>query len=223
MMINTLKMTATVLRNFVQAGKILVMVDSTVEGVVLPDHLLGFIRVKLNLSTKFKGPMEIGPTETKVTLSFDGQQHNCVLPHHAVYYIAMSDDPLAGVEIEAHTPFELRMLNAAVEEAFAHELSLSENSEHFLEEQVDKEVSEKMVGTMLDAIVAIQKDPDLVRMIADVSAMCSDGKDLEKFLYAGMGIMADNIRAQKDLEQEDIVDNEIDFESAKKDLDPKKD
>jgi stringent starvation protein B len=223
MIIDTIRMAGTVLRNFVQAGKVLVIVDSTVEGVELPKHLLGFIRVKLNLSTKFKGPLDISTKETKVTLSFSGEQYNCVLPHHAVYYIAMADDPLAGVEIIEHTPIEIRMLSEAVEDAFSHELALSENSELFVEDQVDTDMSERIVGTMLDAIMAIKKDQDLVQMIADVAAMCSDPTDLEKFLYAGMGIMADNMRAQKDLEQEDRVDNEIDFESAKKDLDPKKD
>jgi stringent starvation protein B len=224
MMINTLKMTATLLRNFVEAGKILILVDSTTDGVELPEHILGFIRVKLNLSKSFKGPLEIGERETRVTLSFGGKPYKCVLPHHAIYYVAMADDPLSGVEIPQHTPIQIKDLNDAIESAFEYELANSEEAEEYLAGEVQP--SEKIANAMLDAVIALKKDPDLIAMLKDVGNMCSDPHDLELFMYSGMGVLAELREMSKDSKDDDELDqsgNEIDFEEAKKNLDSKKD
>jgi stringent starvation protein B len=73
------------LLSLLDEGMVLVRIDASRTGVDVPPHLLGTPGLALNLSRRFRGPLEVGPLEVRATLSFNGVQHTCVLPYDAVY------------------------------------------------------------------------------------------------------------------------------------------
>lgn len=66
-------------------GMVLVRIDASRPAVDVPAHLLGTPGLALNLSRRFRGPLEVGPLEVRAALSFNGVQHTCVLPYDAIY------------------------------------------------------------------------------------------------------------------------------------------
>jgi stringent starvation protein B len=104
------------LENYLAEGKILIAIDSNVEGVVLPDHLMNSIQVKLNLSYRFATNIfEIDEEKVRIDLSFSGSRFLCVIPFTSIYYVAMAEDPLNGVEVVEHMPIELLELSYQLE------------------------------------------------------------------------------------------------------------
>jgi hypothetical protein len=104
------------LENYLAEGKILIAIDSNVEGVVLPDHLMNSIQVKLNLSYRFATNIfEIDEEKVRIDLSFSGSRFLCVIPFTSIYYVAMSEDPLNGVEVIDNMPIELLELSYQLE------------------------------------------------------------------------------------------------------------
>ena len=96
------------LESYLAYGKILILVNSHVQGVQLPADCMDKIQIKLNLSHKFQTNIfEIDDKEVRVDLSFGGVRQLCILPLHAIYYVAMADNPLEGVEIVEHMPTEI--------------------------------------------------------------------------------------------------------------------
>ena len=82
----------TALESRLRDGRVQVHLDSTIEGVILPDYLMGQVQVILNLSYGFKPEVflidELG---VQVTLSFGGKKFLCVLPWACVYVMQTLD------------------------------------------------------------------------------------------------------------------------------------
>lgn len=64
-----------------------IIVDSTNPGVRLPEHLLGFPGVLLNLSWKFQKPMELTEEGISAVLSFFGNDFAVEIPYTSIFYI----------------------------------------------------------------------------------------------------------------------------------------
>ena len=65
------------------ASVVAVIIDGAVEGVMVPQHLLGQ-RFALNLSLRYGTPLELHATGIYATLSFSGRDYNCFLPWRSV-------------------------------------------------------------------------------------------------------------------------------------------
>ena len=73
------------LRELLDVGMVMVHVDTRQENVDVPPHLAGEPALALNLSRRFKSPVEVGPTQVKATLSFGGVRYECHLPWSAIF------------------------------------------------------------------------------------------------------------------------------------------
>ena len=76
-----------VLEEKVTQGITQLHVDSTVEGVELPEHQLGLIQLVLNLSPKLLDRMSFDQDALRVILSFGGVKSNCTIPWSAIYFM----------------------------------------------------------------------------------------------------------------------------------------
>ena len=73
-------------------GRVQVHLDSTIDGVVLPEHLMGQVQVILNLSYGFRPEVFIIDDDgVQVTLSFGGQKFLCILPWVCIYVMQTLD------------------------------------------------------------------------------------------------------------------------------------
>lgn len=80
------------LEESLSVGMTSVYIDSTREGVSLPDHLMGQPRVILNLSYLFKLKVfEIDREGVRASLSFGGSDFLCVLPWESLYLLHLAD------------------------------------------------------------------------------------------------------------------------------------
>ncbi|CAB4160123.1 Stringent starvation protein B [uncultured Caudovirales phage] len=139
------------LENYLAEGKILIAVNSYVEGVVLPEHLMNSIQVKLNLSYHFATSIfEINEEEVRIDLSFSGSRFLCVMPLTSIYYVAMAEDPLNGVEVIDNMPIELLELSYQLEMQTEKYKETDENEINFLEflpkEKFDEVSDDKSVN-----------------------------------------------------------------------------
>ena len=110
--------TYEILKNYLNEGKILIAIDSNVEGTKLPAHLMNSIQVKLNLSYRFNTSVfdiDDVKKEVRIDLGFNGDRFLCIIPFKSIYYVAMADNPLDGVEIVENTPIELLELSYMLE------------------------------------------------------------------------------------------------------------
>lgn len=69
-----------------------VMVNTQVEGVALPEHLLKEPTVTLEISRLFRGALEIGKEDISQDLLFSGVYFNCRLPYNAIWSAAAGKD-----------------------------------------------------------------------------------------------------------------------------------
>jgi len=96
----------SIVEDYLDRGTIIVVIDSSVKDVVLPDHLMNSKEVKLNLSYRFQTNIfEIDDEKIIVDLSFKGTRVVCVIPFRSIYYIANLEDQLNGVDIIENNPF----------------------------------------------------------------------------------------------------------------------
>ena len=72
---------------FLAEGRVLVQLDSRVEGVQVPDHLRGDPALRLNISGRFGLPLEVDDIGIHATLTFQGDPFECELPWTAVYIL----------------------------------------------------------------------------------------------------------------------------------------
>jgi hypothetical protein len=110
--------TSQILKNYLEHGKILIAIDSRVQNVQLPTHLMNSIQVKLNLSYHFQTKVfEIDDVkeEVRIDLGFNGERFLCVIPFQSIYYVAMANTPLDGVEIIENMPIQLLELSYLLE------------------------------------------------------------------------------------------------------------
>lgn len=193
------------LQNCLTEGKILIAIDSNVEGVVLPKHLMNSIQVKLNLSYSFAtNVFEIDEEKIRIDLSFSGSRFLCVIPFTSIYYVAMAEDPLNGVEIVENMPIEL--------------LELSYELEILAEK--NKEIESKQIDFL--SSISIEKATKIKKNIKKKSKPLNSKKQLEKKLFDDfMHLIAesqiqDQLRdINSKLHTSKKLDNEIDFTQYK--------
>lgn len=80
------------LEESLSVGMTSVYLDSRVDGVSLPDHLMGQPRVILNLSYLFKCRVfDIDSAGVRASLSFGGKEFLCVIPWESVYLLHLAN------------------------------------------------------------------------------------------------------------------------------------
>jgi|LauGreDrversion4_2_1035121.scaffolds.fasta_scaffold00118_21 hypothetical protein len=172
------------LNNFLDNGKIIIAIDSNTEGTVLPDFLQNSIQVKLNLSHKFHTTVfEIDDDKVTVDLTFSGNKFMCTIPLKSIYYVAMAEEPLDGIEIIENMPFELIKLS--------YELALAEEADMELE---DKTI-DFLANIPSDKAEAISKN----LQIDEDSVKPSTTSDLSNKLFADFMSMVSHDRVRESL------------------------
>jgi len=82
------------LMTLLSLGKVQVGVNSAVEGVVLPKHLMkDRDNMLLSLSTSFKGDWSIHKDRVEAELSFNKTPFKCVIPFDAIWFMRLMFDP----------------------------------------------------------------------------------------------------------------------------------
>lgn len=64
---------------------VLVQINTSVEGLVLPQHLTKDPSVTLKLSTLFRGGIEVTPERIEANLSFNQNLFMCIIPFTAIW------------------------------------------------------------------------------------------------------------------------------------------
>ena len=119
------------LEEMLSEGRVQVHLDSTVEGVVLPEYLIGQPQVILNLSYAFRPEVFVIDDEgVQITLSFRGQKFLCVLPWPCMYVMQSlnTNGTVAGESAIFIESFPLALIEQVSEELSEH-LSDEEPSE----------------------------------------------------------------------------------------------
>lgn len=123
----------TLLKNYLEEGKILIVIDSQVEGVKLPEHLMNLIDVRINLAYHFKTRIfEIDDEKVTIDLGFNGVRFECVFPFESIWYVAMADDAYNGIQIIENTPIEMLEAQYLLDQADAKKRELDEKQIDFL-------------------------------------------------------------------------------------------
>ena len=221
-MVDTVRMLSILLSNFVAAGKVLVFIDSTVEGVDLPEHLMGKILIRLNIGTNFKHPLTITSKQSSIRLSFGGVEHDCKIPHKSVYYAAMADRPLYGVEIIEHTPDLVRNFEEELITIFQEEYPRDYYDYEDTDDSEDakEDFSRKVNTSMAMSSLMIMKHPHLLDMYEDIARMSSGGSNLQAFFFGRLPTLtlSTAFEDSEDVEDSQEETNEIDFTAAKLEL-----
>lgn len=80
-----LKKKKETLERLLQGEHVLVHLDSSDDGVIVPAHLKGNIALTLKLSHFFQGAIVIDDTAVKANLVFSGNYFECLIPWHAIW------------------------------------------------------------------------------------------------------------------------------------------
>lgn len=83
----TQKEKKAILDTMLDQGAIIVTVNTDHQGVVLPEHYKGGCEKQLKLSKRFKNPLSINTRRIAITLSFNGVEHDVVLPLKSIYHV----------------------------------------------------------------------------------------------------------------------------------------
>jgi hypothetical protein len=157
------------LNNYLDSGKILIAIDSNTEGVILPDAYKNSIQVKLNLSRKFNTTVfEITDEKVTVDLTFSGEKFMCEIPLQSIYYVAMAEDPLNGVEVVENMPIELLEL--------AYQLELAAEDRR----NADSKDIDFLSSIPSDKADKIEKDLGLSPRASEISKRASEGSVSKK-------------------------------------------
>jgi len=117
-----------VIQDFLSHGKSVVVVNSTVDGVKLPQHLMDQFHIRLSLSLKFPHPILFKDTGIETKLNFADRQQDVFLPYSSIYGVSNSNDPFEHNYVwEEDAPIEL--LDQAEEFAIQLEQILKEEKE----------------------------------------------------------------------------------------------
>ncbi len=175
-----------ILENYLKEGKILILVDSTQENVDLPDYVMNSIQVKLNLSYNFKNVTVFTMDEEKVTidLSFKGVKYLCKIPYTSIYYVAMANHPIDGIEILENTPIEILQFKFVLYEYENKKQEQAKKEIDFLSylpkgKQKKNTVSEKHSDKMLEEIFNMMKDPDVLEAYNNIQSKLYTAPQLE--------------------------------------------
>lgn len=98
-----LKTKKQLLEEALTKGMVRIEVDATKPGVKLPDHLLGDPRVPLNLSWRFRTPMEIRDDGVYAELSFNGRNESVVIPWITIWALEDAKNDI-WIFTDAYTP-----------------------------------------------------------------------------------------------------------------------
>jgi stringent starvation protein B len=120
-----------------------VVLNTRAEGVSLPDHLMGQEQVVLNLSYAFRLRIfELNTNDVRASLSFGGQEFECVLPWESVYLIRpASGEGEGAMYLEAMPPalrtqlFSAAGISSEEGEALLNERLQELEDDIFLEEE----------------------------------------------------------------------------------------
>jgi hypothetical protein len=96
-----------IIQEFLSQGKSVLAINSTVDGVKLPKHLMNKKQVKLSLSLKFPNPISFNEEGIETKLSFAGKQKNVYLPYTSIFGINDANDFTNNFVWEEDTPPEL--------------------------------------------------------------------------------------------------------------------
>lgn len=80
-----------VLNDFLSKEKTFIVLDATLPGVALPEHLLTNTRVSLALSHKFKYHTHLTETGVATVLSFNGEETAVFIPYHSIKEVRITD------------------------------------------------------------------------------------------------------------------------------------
>ena len=72
------------IKQALDAGIVRIFVSTKTPGLKLPEHLFSIRIVTLNLSRRFEYPPEVLEDEIRATLSFHGQNFDCVIPWESI-------------------------------------------------------------------------------------------------------------------------------------------
>lgn len=78
---------AEVLEELLEKGMVQVLIDSRIDGVTVPPHLMGDLQLRLNLSRRFGLPLTLADEGVEATLTFQKVPHDCIIPWKAIYAI----------------------------------------------------------------------------------------------------------------------------------------
>lgn len=81
----------SVLNASLDKGKVKIYINTRVEGVVLPSHLMASQGTALNLSRHFPGPMNLGDFGICAVLSFQGRSFTVEVPWEAIMAVEDTD------------------------------------------------------------------------------------------------------------------------------------
>lgn len=87
-------------------GLIHILVDTRTPGVDLPEHLMGRVDVKINLSWQFKTLIELTDQGIFANLSFNGETRQVVIPWFAIYFVG-SKQTQEGILFPEDAPGEI--------------------------------------------------------------------------------------------------------------------
>lgn len=121
------------IQDFLAHGKSVISVNSRVDGVKLPKHLMDKIQVKLSLSLKFPNPIDFNKKGIETKLSFAGKPHKVVLPYDSIYGISDFNDFEKSFFWEEETPKVFFELAELFEDQFQKMLGVKEEGEKFLD------------------------------------------------------------------------------------------
>lgn len=103
-------------QSFLEKGKTIIILNSNIEGVVLPNHLMNKIQVKLSLSLKFTNPTYLLDDVIQTQLSFNGVTGNVIIPYTAIYGLYEDKNPINSMFWEDDVPAEIFELADVLEE-----------------------------------------------------------------------------------------------------------
>jgi stringent starvation protein B len=73
---------------------VLVHINTSVEGVMLPPHIAHLESVPLKISRLFKGGLELRNDSIVTDLRFDDSYFTCILPYESIWLVAGSKGPV---------------------------------------------------------------------------------------------------------------------------------
>lgn len=90
-----------------QFGTVMVFVDSRHPDVDVPEHLKGDFQLRLNFDYAYElDDFRVLPDRLEATLSFDKDEHFCVIPFNAVY-LFVSHSVQHGILFTQSVPIEM--------------------------------------------------------------------------------------------------------------------
>jgi len=124
-------------QSFLEKGKIVIIVNSNVQGVVLPNHLMNKIQVKLSLSLKFKNPTYLLDDLIQTQLTFNGITGNVLIPYTAIYGLYEDKNPINSMFWEDDVPAEIFELADDIDEQISKlEKFMADNPLHEKKENI---------------------------------------------------------------------------------------